>query len=58
MFHQGIQTRENMMKTRARSASVFIVFECLGPLMKHDKRVVYMASQSNTNLIGCLLKTI
>ena len=43
MFHQGIQTRENGMKTVC-----FIVFECLVPLMEHEKRVVYITSQTKT----------
>ena len=42
MFHQGIQTRENGMDNG------FIVFECLVPLMTHEKRVVYITSQTKT----------
>ena len=45
MFHQGIQTRENGMK---HERECFIVFECLDPLMKHEKRVVYITSQTKT----------
>ena len=44
MFHQGIQTRENGMK-HEREARVFYCFRVFGPLMKHEKRVVYITSQ-------------
>ena len=47
MFHQGIQTRENCMK-HEREARVFYCFRVFGPLMKHEKRVVYITSQTKT----------
>ena len=47
MFHQGIQTRENGMK-HEREARVFYFFRVFGPLMKHEKRVVYITSQTKT----------
>ena len=36
---------EKKMKTEGRSPEVFIVFECLESLMKHDKRMFDFASQ-------------
>ena len=47
VFHQGIQTRENGMK-HEREARVFYCFRVFGPLMKHEKRVVYITSQTKT----------
>ena len=40
-------TRKPYKKTSAKR-ECFIVFECLVPLMKHEKRVVYITSQTKT----------
>ena len=47
VFHQGIQTQENGMK-HEREARVFYCFRVFGPLVKHEKRVVYITSQTKT----------
>ena len=57
VFHRDIQspnTRKQCMKTRARSASVFIhCFRVLGYPGETRARVVYMASQMNRDVTEC-----
>ena len=46
MFDLGSQTQENNEKLGAKTR-VFVVFECLESLVKHDKQVFELASQTS-----------